>query len=407
MISSPQDRPQNGDSPLVSVVIPTYNRAYCISRAIDSALAQTHHNLEIVIVDDGSRDNTQEVIQQQYGHEPRVKYFYQDNTGVSGARNHGMTLAQGNFVALLDSDDIWFPWKIEAQLAVFRAFPEVGMVWTDMEAIDPDNQVVNPRYLRTMYSAYRWFSSADLFPQSVRLSDHAANLPEAISDVSAYRGDIYSQMIMGNLVHTSTVLMRRERMQRVGDFNSKYTHGGEDYHFHLRTCREGSVAFLDASSIQYQLGFADQITRPESQINFATSFLETVQTELASHRDRIHLPTPMIRSVLAEAHCWLGEVLLKRGDRAAARQHFRMSLSQRPLYWPVWRELLVTSLPKWLASPLRRIYRSIGSVKKRVCRTGTLAHRKSSDGQECPSYENSTPLNTQPLSAKTGKPVHA
>jgi hypothetical protein len=258
-----------------------------------------------------------------------------------------------------------------------------------------------------MYSAYRWFSSADLFPKSVRLSDHATNLPEAISNVSAYCGDIYSQMIMGNLVHTSTVLMRRERMQRVGDFNSKYTHGGEDYHFHLRTCREGSVAFLDASSIQYQLGFADQITRPESQINFATSFLETVQTELANHRDRIHLPAAMIRSVLAEAHGWLGHVLLERGERTAARQQFQKSLSQRPFYWPVWKQLLVTSLPNWIAEPLRRVYRGIVSVKKQIGRTGTLARRNPGDGQECPSYENSAQPDAPSLSATTGKPVHA
>ena len=359
MTSSIPNPLENTVSPLVSVVIPTYNRAHCLSRAIDSVLAQTHDNLEIVVVDDGSRDETRDVIQERYGHEKRVKYFYQKNTGVSGARNHGMAESQGDFVALLDSDDVWFPWKLEAQLAVFRAFPEAGMVWTDMEAIDPDNRVLNPRYLRTMYSAYRWFSRDDLFARSIQLDDQAPHLPEAVRDVSAYCGDIYSPMIMGNLIHTSTVLIRRERMLQVGEFSSKYTHGGEDYHFHLRACREGSVAFLDAASIQYQLGFADQITRPESQINFATSFLETIQTELAAHRDRIQLPKSMIRSVLAEAHDWLGHVLLQQGDRTAARQHFRQSLRQQPLLWSAWRQLLFSSLPNWIASPLRGAYRRV------------------------------------------------
>ena len=388
MSSLSHSQMENESAPLVSVVIPTYNRAYCLSRAIDSALLQTHRNLEIVIIDDGSRDNTRDVVQERYGHEKRVKYFYQNNTGVSGARNHGMAEAQGDFVALLDSDDVWFPWKLEAQLAVFRAFPEAGMVWTDMEAIDPDSRVLNARYLRTMYSAYRWFASQDLFERSARLADQAPALPEAVRDVSAYFGDIYSPMIMGNLVHTSTVLMRRERMQRVGDFVSKYTHGGEDYHFHLRTCREGPVAFLDAASIQYQLGFADQITRPESQINFATSFLETIQTELAAHRDRIHLPESMIRSVLAEAHGWLGHVLVQQGDKLAARRHFMKSLRQRPFFWPVWRQLFVTSLPDCVVGPLRRIHRGIFSsaAKPNVIET---------------------PRDTLPINATSGEPVHA
>lgn len=349
-------------TPLVSVVIPTYNRAYCLPRAIDSALAQTHANLEIIVVDDGSTDNTREVVQTRYGHEPRVRYLPQRNTGVSGARNHGMDEARGEFVALLDSDDLWYPWKIAAQLAVFRAFPEAGMVWTDMEAIDPDGHVCNPRYLRTMYSAYRWFSSDDLFDKSVTLADVEPSCPETLRGTRAYFGDIYSPMIMGNLVHTSTVLIRRERMRQVGEFVAKYTHGGEDFHFHLRTCREGPVAFLDAASIQYQLGFADQITRPESQMNFATSFLETIQTELAEHRKRIRLPRHMLRAVLAEAHGWIGSVALNRGDLTLARRHLACSLSQQPWHPNVWRQLLLALLPARLGETLRSIYRRLRRV---------------------------------------------
>src|SRR5687768_1729437 len=128
-------------SGLVSVVIPTYNRAYCVRRAIDSALAQTYPHLEVIVVDDGSTDGTAELMRTAYGHDGRVRYHRQANGGVSAARNRGIALARGEYVALLDSDDRWKPWKLQAQVACLEHAPDVGMVWTDMEAVDPDGKV--------------------------------------------------------------------------------------------------------------------------------------------------------------------------------------------------------------------------------------------------------------------------
>src|SRR5690349_2852214 len=120
---------------LVSVVIPTFNRAYCIAQTIDSALAQTHENIEVLVVDDGSKDNTAELIAEKYKREPRVRYLPQKNQGVAAARNYGLSAARGEYIALLDSDDLWLPWKIAAQVRCLEALPEAGMVWTDMDAI--------------------------------------------------------------------------------------------------------------------------------------------------------------------------------------------------------------------------------------------------------------------------------
>ena len=145
---------------LVTVVIPTYNRAHCIARAIDSAATQTHTNLDIIIVDDGSSDDTGTLIQKRYGDDPRVTYLRQENQGVSAARNAGLRMARGSYIALLDSDDVWKPWKIELQLRCLDHFPEAGMVWTDMEAVGPDGCLISQRYLRSMYqNSYRWFPS--------------------------------------------------------------------------------------------------------------------------------------------------------------------------------------------------------------------------------------------------------
>src|SRR5262245_47409787 len=94
---------------LVSVLVPTYNRSKLVRRAVESALAQSYRRLEVLVVDDGSSDDTRQVIE---GMDPRVRYIRQANAGVSAARNRGIAEARGEFVAFLDSDDEWLPWKL-------------------------------------------------------------------------------------------------------------------------------------------------------------------------------------------------------------------------------------------------------------------------------------------------------
>ena len=170
---------------LVSVIVPTYNRAYCLARTVDSALSQTHRNVEVVIVDDGSTDDTGALVEAKYGLEPRVRYYRQNNTGISGARNAGLLRARGDYVALLDSDDVWLPWKLEVQLACMRAHPDLGMTWTDMIAVDPDDKITDEAYLRHMYGAYGWYPTTDsLFKDSQPLED----LSPATAAATAGRG---------------------------------------------------------------------------------------------------------------------------------------------------------------------------------------------------------------------------
>ncbi|MCG2686888.1 glycosyltransferase family 2 protein [Candidatus Parcubacteria bacterium] len=117
--------------PTVSVIIPTYNRAHLIGRAIQSALNQTYQNLEIIVVDDGSLDNTKEVIENFQKQEKRIKYIsYEKNKGGAFARNIGIKNAKGEYIAFLDSDDEWISKKIEKQLIFFtKCSKSVGVVY--------------------------------------------------------------------------------------------------------------------------------------------------------------------------------------------------------------------------------------------------------------------------------------
>jgi glycosyltransferase involved in cell wall biosynthesis len=350
--------------PLTSIVVPTYNRAYCLPRTVDSALAQTNVRVEVVIVDDGSRDETAALVASRYGADARVRFLRQDNGGVAVARNTGMRAAQGDYIALLDSDDIWAPWKLELQLACMRARPEVGMTWTDMEAIDPDGNVTSPAYLRCMYSAYRWFPTREsLFRESLPLSEVAPRLASVVGMRQFSVGDLSSAMIMGNLVHTSTVVFTRRRYEQVGDFSDQYRRAGEDFEFHLRTCRAGAVGFVDVASIKYQRGFADRITGNENDVHFARAFLRTIAPIIEKERATIDLPPHMINAVLAEAHRWIAEASLAANDRRQAIQHLAWSLRYDPRQPRLLGVLAAAALPSTMSGQLRNAYRTI---KKRA-----------------------------------------
>jgi glycosyltransferase involved in cell wall biosynthesis len=341
---------------LVSIVIPTYNRAYCLGRAIDSVRAQTYPNFEIIIVDDGSTDETRALVEGLAGSDGRVRYFYQANAGVSAARNRGLGEVRGDYVALLDSDDVWLPWKLEVQLACQDFLPQAGMIWTDMEAVGPDGRVVNPKYLRTMYDAYRWFTSEQLFSASDPL-DRVMTRPAGVPPATLYVGDIFSPMVVGNLVHTSTVVMRRALLERVGGFDEGLRVAGEDHDFHARTCREGPVAFLDLSSIQYQVGMPDRLSQHTRMV--AINYLQTVQRRLREDRDRIRLPRRTINRVVARAHGWVGTELWYAGERREARSHLAASLWRWPWQPRTAAMLLLACLPRSASGALVGLYHRI------------------------------------------------
>lgn len=347
---------------LVSAVIPTYNRAYCVARAIDSVLTQQYAEVEAVVVDDGSTDGTRELIAQRYADEPRVRYITQTNQGVSTARNHGFEAARGEFIGLLDSDDYWHPWKTTAQVAVLRARAEVGMVWSDMEAMYAQGEIFDRRHLRHAYDAYQYFRDDELFETNTTLGKLDPSAAAAIntqgqssSDFPVRLGNLYSAMIMGSLVHTSTVLLRRSRLEQVGGFDPELRHLGEDYDFHLRTCRVGPVALLDASSIIYTRGSADRLTRHEHRIHAALNFLKVVERELREHRAEIRLPERMIHEVLSYAHAWVGDAAWNAGEVRLARRHLAESLRHRPGQRGIWLRWLASWLPG--ARGLQQLYR--------------------------------------------------
>jgi GT2 family glycosyltransferase len=323
---------QTTGTPLVSVIVPTFNRSALVCRAVDSALQQTYSNIQVVVIDDGSTDDTSAVMNRRYGSDSRVKYVCIENGGVAHARNVGIPHCTGEFVGFLDSDDYWLPWKIELQMKCLERLPQAGMIWTDMDAVNDKGELVQRRYLRTMYSAYEELAKEGipLFADSQTLTTQQLGVPGLTATFELSQGDIFSQMIIGSVVHTSTCLLRRERLSKVGGFREDLKISGEDYDFHLRTCREGLVAFADIATIGYTVGSPDQLTAAPCGIHIAQNALRTIEPILAQNRHQIRLSSGVIDRVLASRHAWIGEALLELGRRSEARGHFLKSIFHNP-----------------------------------------------------------------------------
>ncbi len=125
--------------PLVSVIIPAYNAERYIKSTIRSVLLQDYKNLEIIVIDDGSTDNTATVVKKLANEDKRINYIHQQNGGVSSARNHGYKLSKGKYIAFLDADDIWLPDNIGKKVEYLQSDPDTGLVHSDALLIDEND----------------------------------------------------------------------------------------------------------------------------------------------------------------------------------------------------------------------------------------------------------------------------
>jgi len=138
---------KNKENPTVSAIIPTYNRAQLLPRSVQSVLNQTLQNFEIIIVDDGSIDNTEEIVKEFQRKDKRIRYIKQErNKGAGAARNVGIKAARGEYIAFIDSDDEWLPEKLEKHIKVFKNAPsEVGVVYAGCWRIENDKKMYIPQ----------------------------------------------------------------------------------------------------------------------------------------------------------------------------------------------------------------------------------------------------------------------
>ena len=210
----------------ISVVIPTYNRRQTIGRSIDSVLNQTLFPSEIIVVDDGSTDGTCDYIQSNF---PSIKLLHQPNKGVSAARNKGIRYADTNWIALLDSDDEWFPQKLEKQVMTLSQSPDIKFCHT--EEI--------------------WIRNG------VRVNQMKKH--------QKYGGHIFYKCLDMCRISPSSVLFHQSILDDVGYFD-KDLKVCEDYDLWLRITAKFPVLYIDESLIKKYGGHEDQLSRVKDGI---------------------------------------------------------------------------------------------------------------------------------------------
>ncbi len=191
--------------PKVSVIITTYNRPQYLKQAIESILAQTYRDFEIIVVDDGSPMDIRPILA-PYG--AQVRYFRQKNRGIAAARNTGLSYAAGDYIAMLDDDDAWLPDRLATQVPILDGNPALGFVSAEVLVMDAEGKV---------YSHYR--------------------KPKGWNDTF---GELYE----GNYIHVPTVLLRKSHLLTLGGFDEGLS-STDDYDMWLRLAKTHPFIYLD------------------------------------------------------------------------------------------------------------------------------------------------------------------
>lgn len=231
---------------LVSVAIPAYNAASTLDQTLRSVLDQTYPAIEILVVDDGSTDGTWDLLQ-RYG--PRVRAIRQPNAGIGAARNASVRAARGEFIALLDADDLCEPERIALQVDFLQRHPEVLLCSSDFSSFD-ERGPISASTIGSYYHQCRPENGgvAGRYPEHALFRSGADPRARAIA---VHHGRVYAQLAMGNFIHPPTVMFRRSALALAGPFDPEVRIACE-WDWFVRVARAGPVAYLDVPLLRYR-----------------------------------------------------------------------------------------------------------------------------------------------------------
>jgi glycosyltransferase involved in cell wall biosynthesis len=290
----------------VVVVVPCYNAANYLPRALDSILAQTHTDFRICVVDDGSTDKTANILERYSGHAP---HFRQEHAGQAAARNRGIRMSSSPYIAFLDADDYWLPQKLERQIAVLEQNPRVGLVCSDCATIKDG----------TLAGTYLGSNKA----------------PSA--------GKLFERLTRDCFVFTPTVVVRRKCLEDVGLFHESLA-VSEDFNLWLRIAARWEIAVVpEVLAVRETRPEGLSLsTRPEVYLENGIAALENVELscpELSRDEGRA------LKKAIAERFYVYGSHLLASGLRRESRANLAKALQRRPAHSRAWIKWGLSFLP--------------------------------------------------------------
>lgn len=282
--------------PFFSVIIPTFNRATLLPHAIQSVLDQTFSDYEIIIIDDGSKDNTREIVKSIF--DQRIRYFYQENKGISAALNAGIMAAHGKIISRLDSDDIWHPTLLETEAAIFANDLQVGLVYSKAQAMDL----------------------------------HGRAKPQISGAPEKFPGDTLKSILCGDFICAITTSVRKECYEQVSPFDETLK-GNEDWDMWIRLARVTKFFFIDQVLANFRM-HAQRTTGSQSAV-----FYEIVESRL-SPLDKFFNQTNLLQNIISikglayrNAYIDVGLKYLSIGNKSLAMRNFKcaIEISEAPV----------------------------------------------------------------------------
>jgi GT2 family glycosyltransferase len=311
--------------PRVSIIIPTYNCARFIKQALNSALAQAYTDSEILVVDDGSTDDTKSIVD-RYGQ--KVRYLYQNNKGVSSARNLALSKATGEFIAYLDADDAWYPQKLERQVAFLDANKECGFVHSEISVINEQDEVTHVRFNR---------ETQRQVPQGYCLLD----------------------LIKQSHIQTLTVLERRKCIDRIGVFDERLrTH--EDYIRWIQIAMAGwAIGYLAEPLAMYRWRegslMANEI-RLNEDLERIFEILLSEKSLASCHGEDA---ATFVRTRLYDVRRHLAYLHRIEGRRYDSRRRILRLIQERPSRAELYIELIKAYIPPAIAAKFRTFRKKV------------------------------------------------
>jgi glycosyltransferase involved in cell wall biosynthesis len=304
---------------LISVIIPSFNSARFVVQAVQSALVQTYSPVEIIVVDDGSNDDTRVALSPFFD---RIRYVYQSNAGLSKARNHGIKEARGDLIAFLDADDWWLPEKLAKQWDCLKANPSAGLIHTDTyQQYEPGGT-----------QSYVDFGKA------------------------RFSGSYYSELFWCNRITISSVMVTRSCLDKIGLFDEEIVGPTtQDFDLWMRIARYYLLAYVNEPLVIYRRhgtsGSQNQRLMLEDEYYVRVKALKTDPAlwQLLGH--------DKVRQWMFGNAFEAGYSNVDADDLPRARYYFREALSYNPRSIMAWSFLVSTFLPLELRKEIRRLKR--------------------------------------------------
>lgn len=270
---------------IVSVVLPVYNGQDLLRETLESVLNQSYSCSEIIAIDDGSTDDSLQVLR---AYENDIAVHSQQNVGVATTRNRGVELAKGDLIAFLDQDDIWYPFKLEKQVALFQSSPDVSFVYSDFDLIDSRSRITEKCALSTMKADWmRPFIGGHLHP------------------------------------YPSTVLMKKSLFMEVGGFDTEFIENAdEDIELWVRVYEKARFHFIPEALIQYRRDHSHQKRKRRSFEVESANFRHLYQ-KLETRFQKDPSKREALDGLRAMFLAHKGKALAREGDFYQARNYFR------------------------------------------------------------------------------------